>query len=100
MSEYRPRRKYDRDFKLEAVRLITERGRTIKVVADELGIHPNMLSRWRRQFIKEQEHAFPGKGHLTPLEEEVCRLKKELSDVKEERDILKKAMAVFSRPPE
>lgn len=100
MSEYKPRKQHDREFKLEAVRLITDRGRTIKSVAEDLGIHPNMLSRWRRQFIKEQGDAFPGKGHLTPQEEEIRQLKKKLADVKEERDILKKAMAVFSRHPE
>jgi transposase len=97
MAPYKPRRRFDREFKLEAVRLVHQDGRTLKSVAEELGLHPNVLSRWRREFQREAEDAFPGKGRLTPQEEEIRRLKRKLKDVEEERDILKKAMAFFAK---
>ena len=91
------RRKYDREFKLEAVRLSYERGRSVSRVARNLGISANVLHRWRGQLADSGEGAFPGKGHMTPEQEELRRLRRELADVTEERDILKKALAVFSR---
>ncbi len=97
MSSGSNRRKYDREFKLEAVRLSREAGRTVAGVARDLGISENMLHRWRSQFAQEGEAAFPGKGHLSPEQEELRRLQRQLADVTEERDILKKALAVFSR---
>ena len=93
------RRKYDREFKLEAVRLVTEGGRGVLEVARDLGIHENLLYNWRRRYLDDTVHAFPGKGHLKPADEELRSLKKELADVKEERDILKKALAIFSKHP-
>ena len=93
------RRKYDREFKLGAVRLITEGGRGVSEVARNLGIHENLLYNWRKKYLDDTTHAFPGKGHLKPADEELRRLKKELTDVKEERDILKKALAIFSKHP-
>jgi transposase len=91
------RRKYDREFKLETVRLITDGGRGVAEVARSLGIHENLLYYWRRKYLDDTVHAFPGKGHLKPADEELRRLKKELTDVKEERDILKKALAIISK---
>ena len=93
------RRKFTRDFKIEAVRLTEERGRTVSSVARDLDIHANVLTKWRRQFLEQENDAFPGKGHLQPKDEEIRRLQRELADVTEERDILKKAIAVFSRRP-
>ena len=93
------RRKYDRDFKIEAVRLVVEGGRSIVAVARDLGIHENLLYNWRRKYLDDAVYAFPGKGHLKPADEETRRLQKELRDVKEERDILKKALAIFSKHP-
>ena len=100
MAPYKPRRRFDREFKLEAVRLVNQDGRTLKSVAEDLGLHPNVLSRWRREFLRESEDAFPGKGHLTPQEEEIRRLKRKLADAEEERDILKKAVAFFAKRSE
>lgn len=100
MASYKKRRNYDRQFKQEAVRMVQEQGRTVKSVAEDLGIHPGVLSRWRRQFAKYREGAFPGKGHLSPQEEEIARLKRRVADLEEERDILKKAMAFFAKRPE
>jgi transposase len=100
MAPYKKRRRFDKEFKLEAVKLVQQSGRTVKSVAEDLGIHPVVLCRWRRQFFKDQDDAFPGQGHQTPQDEELRRLKRELADVKEERDILKKAVAFFAKHPE
>lgn len=97
MSAKERRRNYDREFKLEAVRLSHEAGRSVSGVARNLGISANVLHRWRRQLADSGEGAFPGKGHMTPEQEELRRLRRELADVTEERNILKKALAVFSR---
>jgi transposase len=91
------RRRHDAEFKREAVRLIVERGLSVKKVAEDLGIHPNMLGNWKRQYLRNQEGSFPGKGHIMPEDKEFQRLKREYADLKEERDILKKALAIFSR---
>ena len=97
MSTKEKRRKYDRDFKLEAVRLSHEPGRSVSGVARNLGISANVLHRWRGQLADSGKGAFPGKGHMTLEQEELRRLRRELADVTEERNILKKALAVFSR---
>ena len=95
----RERRKFDREFKIEAVRLITDRGMSVTQVAHDLDIHENVLRKWNNQFLQDTNNAFPGKGRLKPEEEELRRLKRELADIKEERDILKKALAIFSKHP-
>jgi len=99
MGPKKQRRKFDREFKIEAVRLAVEEGRRISEVARNLGINPNTLSRWKRQFLDDPQHAFPGEGRLKPHDEELRKLERELSAVKEERDILKKALAIFSQEP-
>lgn len=93
------RRKYDREFKVEAVKLVTGGGRAVAEVARNLGIHENLLYKWREKYIEDIAHAFPGKGRLKPAEEEVRRMRRELADVTQERDILKKALAIFSKEP-
>jgi transposase len=94
------RRKFDREFKHEAVRLVTEAGRPVAEVARDLGIHENQIRRWKQQFLEDPAHAFPGQGRLKPYDEEVRQLRRELASVKQQRDILKKALAIFSKPPE
>lgn len=91
------RRRYDKQFKMEAVRLVTEGRRRVSEVARDLGITVNSLYHWKCQLMKEGVDAFPGKGHLKPEDEELRQLRKELADVKEERDILKKAIAYFTK---
>jgi transposase len=93
------RRKYDREFKVEAVKLVTGGGRAVAEVARNLGIHENLLYKWREKYTEDIAHAFPGKGRLKPTEEEVRRMRRELADVTQERDILKKALAIFSKEP-
>ena len=93
------RRKYDREFKVEAVKLVTGGGRAVAEVARNLGIHENLLYKWKEKYSEDMAHAFPGKGRLKPAEEELRRMKRELADVTQERDILKKALAIFSKEP-
>ena len=93
------RRKFSREFKLEAVRLVTTGGRGMAATARDLEVRPDMLRRWKRQLEEDPAEAFPGKGHQKAEEEQVRRLQRELARVKEERDILKKVVAIFSVPP-
>jgi transposase len=95
----RIRRKYDREFKIEAVKLVIERGTSVAEAARNLGIHENLLRTWKNKYLEDTADSFPGKGHLKPQDEQLRRLKKELADVAEERDILKKALAIFSKEP-
>jgi len=88
------RRKFTKEFKVEAVRLLEERDKTGKSIAEELGITSGLLYRWRKELRQEKLRAFPGNGNAR--DEELFRLKKELAIVKEERDILRKAVAIFS----
>lgn len=97
MEVIKKRRVYDQEFKREAVRLVVERGKKASIVAFDLGIKENLLYRWIRQSSEDPENSFPGKGHLKPEDEEIRKLQRELADVKEERDILKKAVAIFSK---
>jgi len=95
------RRKYDPDFKRNAVRLTEEPGRTVAGVAENLGISKDLLYRWRRERRYNNEIAFPGNGReaLTSEQQKIKELEKQLKNAEMERDILKKAMAIFSRTP-
>ena len=95
----RIRRKYDREFKIEAVKLVTERGTSVAEAARNLGIHENLLRTWKNKYLEDTADSFPGKGHLKPQDEQLWRLRKKLADVEQERDILKKALAIFSKEP-
>ena len=95
----RERRKFSKEFKEEAVRLMSKEGRTVASVARGLGIHETLLHRWKAAYNANGSDSFPGKGNLHPKDEEFRKLKHELADVKEERDILKKAVAIFSACP-
>ena len=78
------RRKHSREFKLEAVKQVVERGRSVSEVADSLGINRNMLTRWKREFEDDGEVAFPGQGRQTEAETEITRLKRELAIARQE----------------
>jgi len=96
------RRKYDQDFKRNAVLLCAEPGRKVAEVADNLGIGKDLLYRWRREYHHSNgKPAFPGNGveALTEEQKRIRELEKELRETQMERDILKKAMAIFSRAP-
>ena len=92
------RRKYTREFKLEAVRLLETSGRSVPQLEHELGIGGGCLYRWKREFAADGEKAFPGHGHLTPDQEHIRQLERENKILRQERDILKKAVAIFSHP--
>jgi transposase len=91
------RRQYTREFKLEAVRLSEDPDRSAASVARELGIKPKLLYRWRQELLEHANEAFPGHGRRPESEEAVRQLERELERVTQERDILKKAIAIFSR---
>lgn len=92
------RRTYSKEFKREAVQLSYDSDGTIAQVAENLGIRPELLYRWRREQLQEGDDAFRGKGMAKASEEEMRRLRRELDQVRMERDILKKALSVFARP--
>jgi transposase len=91
-------RKYDKEFKLNAVNLYLSSGKNYKQISDELGIPIGTLVTWVESHKKDGVEAFPGKGHVKSSDEEIVRLKKELAIAREERDILKKALGIFSLP--
>jgi transposase len=95
-AEYPEPRFHSREFKLEAVRLSENSEKSVAQIARELGISDGVLYRWRRQLREQPEQAFPGKGHQSELEDENRRLRRELERVQQERDILKKVVAIFS----
>lgn len=95
------RKIYSKEFKEQAVELVKTSNQSVNKIAKDLGINANMLRRWQAEMQEYNERSFPGQGHRHPgtdLEEENRRLKEELLTVKMERDILKKAVAIFSKP--
>ena len=93
------RRTYTVEFKVDAVRMLKESGLTVSEVARDLGIDRSLLTSWKKSYEEGGLNAFPGQGNRSPEAEEIRRLKQELSRVKEERDILGKALAYFSKEP-
>ena len=92
-------KRFDKEFKIEAVRLASEPGNTQSKIERDLGISQGIISRWKRELRKDGDQAFPGKGRLKPDDDEVRRLKRENERLRTERDILKKAVAIFSEDP-
>jgi transposase len=90
------RKTYSREFKLEAVRLITEKGYSIAEASRNLGVEYSVLRSWKKKLAADPQNAFPGKGCLKAADQELRQLQRELERVKEERDILKKALAYFA----
>ena len=91
------RRRFGREFKLEAVKLVRERGVTVAQAARDLDLHENLLRKWVKDFAADPQHAFPGQGQMKPERLEIERLRREVHKLKAERDILKKAAAYFAR---
>lgn len=91
------RKQYSKQFKIDAVKLITEQGYKVSEAARSLGIHEGVLRRWKNQLITDDEQAFPGHGKMSPEKEELIRLRKENKRLKMEKEILKKAAAFFAK---
>jgi transposase len=96
MDGEKKRKGYDRQFKIDAINMVVSGGRSVRDVAQSLGIDANTLYHWKRELLDAGTEAFPGKGHMTPQEEELKRLRRELAQAKEDREILKKALEFFS----
>jgi transposase len=90
-------RTFTKEFKLEAVQLAQRSGKSQAQIARDLGIADSTLHHWCKEFAEQGSQAFPGSGHQMAQEEELRRLKRELEVTRQERDILKKALAIFSR---
>jgi len=88
------KKRFDRDFKMSAVKMVTEGGHKAAEVARSLGIDAGRLYFWKKQFGDNGDKAFVGKGHLG----EMASLRRKLREVEMERDILKKAVGIFSKP--
>ncbi len=91
------RRKFPREFKLEAVRLIKQRGVSYAQASQDLGVHQSQLRDWVKKFAGDPQHAFPGQGQMKPEQLEIAQLKREVIKLRAERDILKKAAAYFAK---
>ena len=91
------RRSFTKEFKLEAVRLIKERGVSVAQASQDLGVHQTQLRSWVKDFVSDPLQAFPGQGQLKPEQLEIERLRREVIKLKAERDILKKAAAYFAK---
>jgi transposase len=95
-NEKAKKTRFDKNFKISAVKMIVDGGQKASEVARSLGIDPNQLYAWKAKYASSGEKAFPGKGHLT----EIAALRRKLRETEMERDILKKAVGIFSKPTE
>ncbi|MCW2411578.1 transposase [Sphingobium sp. B8D3D] len=91
------RRKFSREFKLEAVKLVRDRGVSVAQASRDLDLHVNVLRKWVREAEGDCGSVFPGHGNMRPEQQEIERLRRELARMKAERDILKKAAAYFAK---
>jgi len=91
------RRRYSREYKQEAVFLVTQRGVAVAQAARDLRLHVNVLRRWVRELGADPRHAFPGEGQQKPEQAELTQLRREVAKLRMERDILKKAAAYFAK---
>lgn len=94
MGEYN---KYDKAYKEQVAQRILSGEKTIREMSDELGIHYTTVRDWVRNYKRDGENAFPGSGNLKPEDEELRRLRRQVADLKEENEILKKAAAYFAK---
>ena len=93
----RQRKSYPREFKIDAIRRVVEDKMPQSAVARELGISPNTLAGWKREYLEDPEHSFPGNGRQKPDDAEYTRLKRENARLREELEILKKAAAYVAK---
>jgi transposase len=93
----RSRRKFDAEFKRQAVQMVLDGHKSCRAVEKDLGIGQGIVYRWVREANADPEHCFPGHGIIKPSDTDVHRLIKEVDQLRRERDILKKALGIFSR---
>ena len=91
------REQYSKQFKIDAVKRVTEQGYKVSEAARSLGIHEGILGRWKEQLIAEDRHAFPGNGKMNSEKEELIRLRQENKQLKMEKEILTKAAAFLAK---
>ena len=94
VGENGKKKRFDKEFKVSAVKMVTEEGQKASDVARSLGIHANMLYSWKRKYAESGDKAFVGKGHLT----EMAALRRKLRNAELDLEILKKAVGIFSKP--
>lgn len=88
---------YTKEFKEEAVKFVQSSGKSTAQIARDLGVSDSAIYQWQKQLVQKGPDAFPGTGHQSEQEEEIRRLKRELEITRQERDILKKVVSIFSR---
>lgn len=93
------RTKYSKEFKTNAVKMVTEEGRSVAEVTRELGLSKNQIYLWKKQYLQDPKEAFPGNGNLKSKDEYIRKLELENQRLKQEREILKKATQLFAREP-
>jgi transposase len=91
------RRRFSREFKVEAVKLVKDRGVSVAQAARDLDVHENVMRKWVKEFGSDPAQAFPGQGQMKPEQQEIERLRREVNKLRAERDILKKAAAFFAK---
>lgn len=91
------RKRYSKQFKTDAVKLITEQGYKVSEAARSLGIHEGVLRRWKTQLTSDETLTFPANGKMSPEKEELIRLRKQVKKLEMEKEILKKAAAFFAK---
>ena len=96
-TEMRNRRKYTKEFKLDAVQLALKGNDTTAEIARRLGINPNMIGKWKKAYLADGQNAFVPENRITPDQDQIRRLEREVKQLRMERDILKKATALFAK---
>ena len=91
------RKKYSKEFKLDAIALVVEQNYSQAEASRNLGVNPNILGRWIQEAENDDGHAFRGNGNLTPEQEEIRELKAQVKRLEMEREILKKATVFFAK---
>lgn len=95
-----PRKAFTKEYKLEVIELARTSGKSKAQLERELGLTPGLIGNWEKALQQDGHQAFPGTGHQTETEAELRRLRRENEILRQERDILKKAMIVFAKPPD
>ena len=96
INQMTKRKKFSVEYKMEIIKLVTEQGKKVTHVANDIGLNEATVRRWVKEYTTHGESAFPGKGNLRPEDEELRKMNKRIADLEEENEILKKAMRIFT----